>query len=336
MDLRTSMTSADIVNVLDINSTVATMPSGGNTAATAESVLEQIHSLIPYVAASLQVWDPINGSHRTIANRGYSELEVAHLDTWFVAQDEAFRYMRDVDRDPLRWADMPFDYRSFYSAQTHWLPAGYREGVTTCLFAADGRYTGNLHLNTDSVNYPSDSSRGALTALQSILATLTDVMREPTHIASIIEPDAHCTIVSGEGECHDVPGRFRGPWLATGTVLVQAITTDASVHSRHWRGLWQDQDGGWHRVSRTPLPSGFLVTERSASVPHRLTVRELAVLTLLERSQTNTQIATELTISAKTVGKHIENVMAKLGCTSRTGAAVVALDEGLSLLGSAR
>jgi len=100
--------------------------------------------------------------------------------------------------------------------------------------------------------------------------------------------------------------------------------------------LWQDQDGGWHRVSRTPLPSGFLVTERSASVPHRLTVRELAVLTLLERSQTNTQIATELTISAKTVGKHIENVMAKLGCTSRTGAAVVALDEGLSLLGSAR
>lgn len=336
MDLRTSMTSADVVKVLDINSMVATMNGSGDTAETAESVLEHVHSLIPYVAASLQLWDPINGVHRTIANRGYSELEIAHLDTWFVAQDEAFRYMHDVDNAPLRWADMPFDYRSGYSARTYWLPAGYREGVTTCLFAADGRYTGNLHLNTDSVRYPSDSNRGALTALQPILAALTDVLREPAHIASTIEPDAHCTIVSSAGECHDVPGRFPGPWLVTGSPLVKAITAGVPRQSRRWRGLWQDQDGGWHRVSRNSLPSGFLVTERSASIPHRLTTRELEVLALLEQSRTNTQIASALTISAKTAGKHIENVMAKLGCTSRTGAAVVALNEGLSLLGSAR
>ena len=48
-----------------------------------------------------------------------------------------------------------------------------------------------------------------------------------------------------------------------------------------------------------------------------LTRREAEVAGLIARGLTNRQIATELTISEKTVGKHLEHVMAKLGFQSR-------------------
>ena len=52
-----------------------------------------------------------------------------------------------------------------------------------------------------------------------------------------------------------------------------------------------------------------------------LTLREAEVLILVARGLTNTQIARELTLSERTVGKHLEHVYAKLGLATRTAAA---------------
>jgi NarL family two-component system response regulator LiaR len=63
--------------------------------------------------------------------------------------------------------------------------------------------------------------------------------------------------------------------------------------------------------------------------PERLTAREQEVLTLIARGYSNKRIALELGIAEKTVKTHVGHVLAKLGVTDRTQAAVHAVRMGL-------
>ncbi len=60
-----------------------------------------------------------------------------------------------------------------------------------------------------------------------------------------------------------------------------------------------------------------------------LTEREMQVLRLLARGQSNRQISETLNISEATVRTHVSNILTKLNLSSRTQAALYALREGL-------
>ena len=60
-----------------------------------------------------------------------------------------------------------------------------------------------------------------------------------------------------------------------------------------------------------------------------LTARELEVLRLVGAGRPNKQIAAELQISERTARTHMSNILAKLGLSSRTQAALWAVREGL-------
>ena len=64
-------------------------------------------------------------------------------------------------------------------------------------------------------------------------------------------------------------------------------------------------------------------------LPGGLTGREVDVLACLARGRTNRQIAEALTISEKTVERHLTNIFTKLDVTSRTAAAGFAHEHGL-------
>ncbi len=68
---------------------------------------------------------------------------------------------------------------------------------------------------------------------------------------------------------------------------------------------------------------------RRAALPAGLTRREVDVLVLLARGLSNPDIAAKLTISRKTVSSHLEHIYTKLGVTSRTEAALFAMQNGL-------
>ena len=64
--------------------------------------------------------------------------------------------------------------------------------------------------------------------------------------------------------------------------------------------------------------------------PGGLTDREVEVLRLIARERTNRQMADELYISPKTVGRHVENIYTKIGVSTRAGAAIYAMENGLT------
>jgi DNA-binding NarL/FixJ family response regulator len=71
-------------------------------------------------------------------------------------------------------------------------------------------------------------------------------------------------------------------------------------------------------------------TERvRAPRPSGLTEREVEVLQLLTKGLSNREVARALGISPKTVGRHIENLYAKAGVSSRAAAAVFAMENDL-------
>jgi len=80
-----------------------------------------------------------------------------------------------------------------------------------------------------------------------------------------------------------------------------------------------------------PVVAARLLEElaRDTEPLDRLTPREREVLVLLGRGFPNKRIAQDLRLSEKTVKTHVGHVLAKLGVTDRTQAAVVAVRAGL-------
>jgi NarL family two-component system response regulator LiaR len=74
-----------------------------------------------------------------------------------------------------------------------------------------------------------------------------------------------------------------------------------------------------HAASQPPTP-GYDLTER-----------ERVVLALLVEGLNNTQIAGKLFVSPSTIKSHVSNILSKLGVTSRTEAATLALRHHLIL-----
>ncbi|MEV4901508.1 response regulator transcription factor [Citricoccus sp. NPDC055426] len=84
-------------------------------------------------------------------------------------------------------------------------------------------------------------------------------------------------------------------------------------------------------AARPAAPGGPAAAAESAVVQlARLTGRELEVLAHLGRGASNGQVAVALAISEATAKTHVSRILGKLGVHSRTQAALVARDAGLT------
>jgi DNA-binding NarL/FixJ family response regulator len=91
--------------------------------------------------------------------------------------------------------------------------------------------------------------------------------------------------------------------------------------------------GSWLDPRVTPRLLNVLRTSASPTRARpaefeRLTEREVDVLELVARGSTNTEIATELYLSERTVKGHVSSIFAKLGARDRAAAIVLAYDAG--------
>jgi DNA-binding CsgD family transcriptional regulator len=197
------------------------------------------------------------------------------------------------------------------------------------LVTAGGRYTGMLHLSTDSRRDPSDRARTATFHLQRALAGAVDRLRRPGWLAASLPPAMHAAAVSAAGEVFALDAREAGPSLRPEAPLVGVGARLLREGGGDRRFFWRDADGGWHRVALHCVDGLAVLAEQPGPLPHELTARELEVLTLLATGRSNADIGATLVISPRTVATHVEHVMEKLGCGSRAACAARAVAEGL-------
>lgn len=313
---------------------ISRLALGATDPGVAGEILDRLHELVDYDAAALSAFDPIAGGHATLANRGYPAHVLSYLEGPFTEHD--IGYARCLARGvPLRMCDVPYDYHASSGYLEVFGPAGYSEGMTACLRAADGRYTGMVNVSTSADDEPSDEARDALLALMPVLARFADASRGVSEVARTLDADAYAAVVCG-AVARAVPGFARSEALEDGSPLLDAAAAFASSTRTIERFLWRDGGGGWHRVqiaaARQPRPFGrrvAVVVERPIELPFGLTAREVAVLTQLARGATNVQIAAELVTARSTISTHVEHILAKLGCETRSAAAAIAVGEGL-------
>jgi NarL family two-component system response regulator LiaR len=88
-----------------------------------------------------------------------------------------------------------------------------------------------------------------------------------------------------------------------------------------------------HAGRATLSPGAAQALAHAAAQPptpgHDLTKRERDVLALLVEGLNNTQIADKLVVSPSTIKSHVSHILAKLGVTSRTEAAALAVRHGI-------
>jgi DNA-binding NarL/FixJ family response regulator len=89
-------------------------------------------------------------------------------------------------------------------------------------------------------------------------------------------------------------------------------------------------EAAFERLGATLDAAGIAALRGRPALPGGLTGREAEVLALVAAGRSNREIAEALVLSPKTVARHLSNIFAKLGVTSRTQAAAYAYEHGLA------
>jgi DNA-binding CsgD family transcriptional regulator len=305
-------------------------------AARAEQVLTELQGLVPFVCAQLTRWDPVEGRHSTLASQGYAEPLLEHLSGPIFERELAQLDMLRTRR-PMRMRDLPGDPGDVLTVSEVLLPAGFREGLTMCLFTRSGVFTGILNLSTDDRRYPGDRARDAIAALNQTLANVVDVTQSCRTLAALLDPGIPALALAGDGTQVELSGSDRGPALAEGSPLLDVLAGQVPTDGQERRFLWPDGENGWYRVRIVPCldeaggRSLALVTVRPCDHVLGLTRREIEVLTLLAGGASNPAIAGVLHVSPRTVATHVEHILEKLDVSTRAAAAGRAVREALVL-----
>lgn len=127
----------------------------------------------------------------------------------------------------------------------------------------------------------------------------------------------------------------------TGRILAAACALQAMTESRAYRSALTLKAAaselrgdvragrlGADAVDAVLAAAGQQRPKRVAG-PAGLTAREVEVLTLIARGASNKQVGTTLGITAKTAGTHIERIYMKIGASTRSTAALFAMQNGL-------
>lgn len=310
----------------------AVLDSASSIETRAHEMLDRLGQRASSSASAICLWDPIGRRHITIANHGYPDRVIEHLNTWFIDHDPLFEIMRQRGLGALRWRDFP-DYRDTYSVRGVFVPAGFDEGLSARLVTADGTYTGTIHVNCDDPRYPSDDDVDEINTLRLQMAEHLDFTVRPRMVAELMSPAAQAWAVDGTGRTHLLRlGEAFDEMLDQ--ELIGAIATAALRH-RTLATRWHDGTGWLHvrhiatapRFGQDSLCAVMLITRDA--LPFGITPRELDALTLAAQGLTNNQIAAQLFISVRTAGHHLESATVKLGASNRASCVSRAVSCGL-------
>ncbi|MBU2693839.1 helix-turn-helix transcriptional regulator [Pimelobacter sp. 30-1] len=296
----------------------------------AEAVFDELRHVLSYAAVQLARWDAAHGTHRVIASRGYPDAVLASLHSELYRNDRVWPVLAN-QHGPVFWDDCPFDRKGSGFYTTVLEPHGYGEGATMLLRSPDGDYLGMLTLNIEDARAPIEGTRSLLGVAGAALFPLVAPDRNAHALVLQCAPDADAVAV------RDAQGDWQPlrDWPMPPAELLAHLDASPALPAQA-RFPWFDERERGRGVSAhvQVLPTGDLtyptvLTLQRARTPFGLTRREVQILSLVARGLSNAEIAASLHLSVRTVGTHMDHVLCKLEVTSRTAAAIKAIDHAV-------
>lgn len=292
-------------------------------------ILERLRDMLHADAAAIFAWNPAAHRHVLVSNLDYTQPTLDGLSDPYADTDPHQRMLST--HQPLRIADLPYDYRNTEMYQNVIAPMGLRDGMTTCLFAADGRYAGMVHMSSSTRGSFEPRHPALLNAIAPSIGKLCTLARPRAFPAA---DESRAAFVDRTG-CIQLIDQTATLIVAADPRLTAKVTAFLNSGDEFVVGLWLAAHT-WLRVrlDRVDEPlldshAVALVTETGMDLPYRLTEREVDVLTGIAKGLSNQQIASRHAVSIRTATTHVERILNKLDERSRTGAAIRALHEGL-------
>lgn len=297
-------------------------------------ILERLRDIIHADAAAIFAWNPAAHRHVLVSNLDYTQPTLDGLSDPYADTDPHRRMLST--HQPLRIEDLPYDYRDTEMYQNVIAPMGFRDGMTTCLFAADGRYVGMVHMSSSTRGSFQPRHPTLLNAIAPSIGKLCTLGRPRGFAAS---HGSRAAFVARTG-CVQLIDETTTLAVATDPRFTTTVTTFLNSGDESVVGLWLSTNSRLRvRLDRVDEPlldshAVAFVTETDVHLPYGLTEREIDVLTGIARGLSNQQIASSHAVSFRTTTTHVERILNKLGERSRTGAAIRAVNEGLIRLDS--
>jgi DNA-binding CsgD family transcriptional regulator len=160
-------------------------------------------------------------------------------------------------------------------------------------------------------------------------ATVDDAGPLPEPFALEVDGDHRAAAAAWRGLGSTYDAALAAAWSSDARTVRQAhrelVSLGATVAAR--LVARRASESGIRGLTRGPRP-------RTLATPAGLTARETEVLRLVAAGFQNTEIATQLFLSTRTVEHHVSSILRKLGARSRGHAATVASQLGLLETGS--
>lgn len=302
----------------------------GPQASRAAGALDAFADLVGVDAISLFAWDPVARSHELVLGWGYVPDDFPAQGADDLLADDGYQLARR-NRWPLRLSEV----RRRRPALRRVLELSrFGEGMTACLFTADGRYTGVVNVNVER-EQPFDDGLLATVALAvPSLAEIVDPTGSLQEAAALLPLGMPAVVLRPDGTVVALPGRASSPDLGAASPAIAAARRRAPAGPGTAEFLVAGANGRTTRVlvARPADPragQALLVAAAPAQVP--LSRRELEVLTLVAEGATNPEIAARLIVSRHTVATHLAHILERLGLATRSAAAAHAVAHGLLL-----
>jgi DNA-binding CsgD family transcriptional regulator len=331
-----SQLPSDAPQVIDAISQIAA--SSDSLPQRCAAVADALRQVVPFDAAWIGILDHERREHLPLLNDGYDRKLTALFQSPTTI-GELERLGLDRTRTPMRAQDIPLPLSERRVWAEYLLPAGFREGLTAGLFTTDGRYLGNLTLNTTTAAHPTRAAADLIGMLTPLIARAVDPWRSITAVSHLVRDATAGVVLCRDGRTLPLPGLPGHRLLAAGSPLLQVAAAHPANGVVHASMMCRDDGApaGYHTVTVLACPAHphhdvlGVVTLSPPRDLRGLTARELEVLGMTTQGWSNQQIAAALGITPRTAAAHIEHIMAKLSAPNRTAAAVRASQLGLYL-----
>lgn len=137
-------------------------------------------------------------------------------------------------------------------------------------------------------------------------------------------PDARILVLTSFAENHQVFSAIKSGAMG---YLMKDTSSEELIQAI--RDTYNYQPAMQPKIARQ-LMQDIQSQDSKQGSENALTEREIEILQLVALGKTNQEIADDLILSERTVRTHITNILAKLGLSNRTQAALYALREGIA------